>query len=825
MASNELADYIKESRRVGQSDTQIKEDLKNNGWQQIDIDQAFSSSGSFSLKNKKVVLGTVGLAAIVALVFLLPQFFRKNTDSPTPTPVLGENNSETGITPSYVEISPSVKDIPNYSAVAQKYGLNLTPNQEKSLDQNRFLLVDLDKTKLSAPKYNFDQMLNDFDSLGGGYILDRKPEDTKLVTPDIVLHAYHKYFELTLEQLEKGDLSKDLGDFLIGLHSNLALAVKNNTGLIKERYQNLESQIVLARVIFENKNAPSPDFFSNPDEESGYFEKDKTVDTAQNAKKILVKYSSDLTPDLVSKIQYDIDRIYSATDVGVSPLFGQYSDEVKTDYTQFTPRSHYTKSSALRAYFRTMMYLGRSSYFISKDIGIIDSNLLVKQFSIKSSTGIVPLDLWKKIMSVTGFYAGQSDDLTYTEWADYKNVTIGGSVSDSDLSSTANIKKLADNLVALRMPKILSDVVVDPDIASKTKADLLRGSMAFRIFGQRFTFDAWVLGSLTSGQESSDPKLPSTPSSLFISAALGDLRAKEYTKQFLQKDAGFSATDIDSFVGKLEQTKADIRKVKKNEWFASMGSAWLYVLGSLTHTFGAGYPGYMQASSFLDKQIQTFLGSFTELKHDTLLYAKQNYAEMGGGGDDERPTPPIAKGFVEPNVEFWNKFNELLDNTEQVFRQNNLFKDSSVVARLQSFREISDFYTSIAKKELQNQQITDDEYEKLRTTTLSFMVQPFDSSASDPDKDSGKVALIADVHTDAVKGQILYQATGKPYLMLALVGNENSPRVVVSLVYNHYELNGPIGKRLTDEDWKDWVYNQLDKLPAKNFWYQSLLVK
>jgi hypothetical protein len=26
------------------------------------------------------------------------------------------------------------------------------------------------------------------------------------------------------------------------------------------------------------------------------------------------------------------------------------------------------------------------------------------------------------------------------------------------------------------------------------------------------------------------------------------------------------------------------------------------------------------------------LGSYTELKHDTLLYVKQAYAEMGGGG-------------------------------------------------------------------------------------------------------------------------------------------------------------------------------------------------
>ena len=55
--------------------------------------------------------------------------------------------------------------------------------------------------------------------------------------------------------------------------------------------------------------------------------------------------------------------------------------------------------------------------------------------------------------------------------------------------------------------------------------------------------------------------------------------------------------------------------------------------GSLTHDFGASYPLYMQSPNFLDKQIQTSLGSYAELKHDTLLYAKQSYAEEGGGGE------------------------------------------------------------------------------------------------------------------------------------------------------------------------------------------------
>jgi hypothetical protein len=41
------------------------------------------------------------------------------------------------------------------------------------------------------------------------------------------------------------------------------------------------------------------------------------------------------------------------------------------------------------------------------------------------------------------------------------------------------------------------------------------------------------------------------------------------------------------------------------------------------------------------------LGSWAELKHDTILYAKQVYAELGGGGT-ARPSPKLAQGYVEP---------------------------------------------------------------------------------------------------------------------------------------------------------------------------------
>jgi hypothetical protein len=715
------------------------------------------------------------------------------------------------------------KEIPNYQPIKAKYGLHLTPNQEKYLDQNKFLLIDLNKTSFKAGE-NFDQMLNDFDSMGGGSILERKSEDTKLVTPDIMLHAYHKYLELTLEQLEQNELSKTLNDFLTSLHHNIVKAVQKNSGYIKERYQTLEAQIILARVLLDNKSPAKPTYFEIPDQETAYLKKDKNIDSFTNAKKILAKYSPDLPPELINQIKFDLEKIYTAKEIGSSPLFSQYQDNIKTDYTQFTPRSHYAKNSILRAYFRTMIYLGRSSYFLKKDLGITDINLLTKQFALKSDLGITPLDAWDKMMTITGFYAGTSDDLTYAQWRNFQIETLGPTItSDTDLVASENVGKMAGNLYQLKTPKIISDVIIDKNISQQTKIDLSRQTLAFKIFGQRFSLDAWILNDLTAGQEKTEIKLPSTPTALFIPAVFGDARAKNHCETFLKEKFGFSNDEVEKFLAKLNQRKIIIERMDENERINSISSLWLEVLATLTHPFDEKYPRYMQSNAFQDKQIQTFLGAYTELKHDTLLYAKQSYAEMGDGSEPG-VIPPVVKGFVEPNLDFWNKFNQLLERTEQFFSKNNLFKNRSPLARLVQFHEISKFYTSLAQKELSQQKISDDEYEKLRTTKLAFIADPFEAGQNIPDQNSAKVALVADIHTDLLKGQILYQATGNPYLMLVIIANQ-TPRLVAGLVYNHYEFTQPIGKRLTDEDWHNWVYQKTSKLPRKNLWYQSLLVK
>jgi hypothetical protein len=429
---------------------------------------------------------------------------------------------------------------------------------------------------------------------------------------------------------------------------------------------------------------------------------------------------------------------------------------------------------------------------------------------------------WKRMMDVTSFYAGPSDDLTYSDWRDFLTETLGTQAIRAELAlDSATIEKLRASVDGLRPPAVFGEAVIKPRNREEiTGATAREPSKSLRLFGQRFTLDAWVLGRLTG--QGSPSALPRRPSGLFVSAALGSRSAAEFAGQFLVRTAGFTAEQLAGFSSALQEVRSALEGIDDSGWFNSVGTHWLRVLGSQTQVFDEGYPLYMRGPAFSVKQIQTLLGSYAELKHDTLLYAKQSYAERGGGGE-ERELPPAPKGFVEPNLRFWNELQRLARFTLDGFKQRNLLPvTTEEFGVLDRFVNDVNFCAKIAEEELQGKPVGDGEYEALRALNLDYMAAPLEAGKV-LDREQRRVALIADIYTDVIDKQIVYEATAEPYVMIALIGNEGSPRLVTGLVFNHYELALPLGQRLTDENWKQTVYRHHGALPKKNFWYESLL--
>ena len=146
-----------------------------------------------------------------------------------------------------------------------------------------------------------------------------------------------------------------------------------------------------------------------------------------------------------------------------------------------------------------------------------------------------------------------------------------------------------------------------------------------------------------------------------------------------------------------------------------------------------------------------------------------------GGGLPE----PLVKGYVEPNVNFWKKALELLNNTENLLKEQNMLtqKASDATNRL---REEAQFLLNISEKELAGTTITDEEYDQIEcigatfeNISLDLVRQPDQyldgwSNVEGADK---KVALVADVYTA--------NADNNPDT-LAFEGNDQTFRVDIS---------------------------------------------
>ena len=222
----------------------------------------------------------------------------------------------------------------------------------------------------------------------------------------------------------------------------------------------------------------------------------------------------------------------------------------------------------------------------------------------------------------------------------------------------------------------------------------------------------------------------------------------------------------------------------------------------------------MQNQAWTLKQLETWLGSWAELKHDTILYAKQIYAEMGGGEE-----PQDDRGYVEPNPLVYGRLAALTRMTiDGLDSRGLLAKDAR--SSLEELEALALQLKTISEKELAQQALTDEEYELIRSfggQLEHFWLEALkDEGVDDPSAIiENPAALIADVATDP-NGQVLEEGTGYVSNIYAVVPVDGTLRIAKGAVYSYYEFPWPLDDRLTDEKWKGMLEN--GNVPEPPFW-------
>lgn len=477
----------------------------------------------------------------------------------------------------------------------------------------------------------------------------------------------------------------------------------------------------------------------------------------------------------------------------VSPIWDRedlpYEKKLIEDYTQYIPRGHYTRSDELKRYFKAMMWYGRMTMRARDAFETRRALLLVQAMRrAVASDGSTATELWQRIYEPTVFIVGKSDDLSYQEYGVLSDAIFGASPDLTAFADDAKLEAFTQAVRQLPPPQVNSMWVWITE--DKTEA-----TQGFRFMGQRFTLDAYVFGQMIWRNVGtlSDPR--GLPKGLDFLAAMG-------SEEALSILDAMGETHYENFDAQMSKVRGQIASLEMDSWTQNLYWSWLYALQPLIATKDERYPAFMGSQAWVRKDLHTALGSWTELKHDTILYAKQVMAEMGGG-----PAEGPPHGWVEPNPEAFARLLALAQMTRDGLDSRGLLTDLTR-ANLENLMSELQFLKKAAEEELAGRALSDDDYWHIQyfggVLEQLTLAAADTESPSDRNLEDQKAALIADVATGLdSSGDLaaLEEAIGSPTEIYVIL--PDSPwRIAVGAVYTYYEFPVPVADRMTDEQWQ-----------------------
>ncbi len=497
-----------------------------------------------------------------------------------------------------------------------------------------------------------------------------------------------------------------------------------------------------------------------------------------------------------------------------SPIMG-----TTIHYTQFNPRGHYTRSEQLGRYFRAMMWYGLIGFELrDDDLGKRQTRqalLITRLLANDTQTA----SLWERIYEPTEFFVGGADDLSYNDYLPIAQSTLGADLADEALADDAKLDSfIAQAKADLPEPRI-APFFFAADASGNQVGDPQVQGRQFRLMGQRFIPDSYVLQQLVSPLvgEPGPTTARDMPIGLDVMAALGSQRARTILIDDYQQDR------YKNYTSQLDKVTAEMSATKLEEWTGNLYWGWLYSLRPLLQPTGEGYPTFMQSEEWLDKELSTTSSSWAQLRHDTILYAKQSGAEMGAG------EPAAPKGYVEPYPEVYGRLAYLAYRSREGLQSRGMLPEKLADA-YERFEDTLLFLKTVAEKQLTNEPRTTEEYERIQwfggeLERLTLQVVEGAEHASRwfeiTNETDRNLACIADVHTSF--DSALEVGVGPAYRIYVVVPHpDGGLQITKGGVFSYHEFTWPASDRLTDEKWQLLLAS--GDAPAQPKWTKSFTV-
>lgn len=510
----------------------------------------------------------------------------------------------------------------------------------------------------------------------------------------------------------------------------------------------------------------------------------------------------------------------------------------REDYTQYMPRGHYTMSEDLKSYFRVMMHYGRKAFMLKNPSATLSALLITEDLR---TSGL--MDVHEKFSGVLDQLVGRTDDPSPRDYsalmekvlaasapAAKQEVNIsqelGGSDRERSMARTETLSEFI-RLARKELPpqRIVSQQTRTSLEESMTQEERLAETTGFKFFGQRYTADAEFFQKLTSPSVGDGDNPKNLPSALEVMSLLGSSPAKH----MLPEDWW---TSVPKYEESFRKLRTEAEGYSEETWNESAYMSWLRSLSSL-FVPPESKQFFMHTDTWGYKSLNAALGSWSELKHDTILYAEQSYAELGAGGD-EGPFPPASyappsiKGYVEPVPGFFRRLGNLNGRIQELLETKG-FLTNEYKEKLTAFGDLTRTAEQISRKEVAGDPITEEDYAWIREMPNRFhagLLLP-EGIGDIIDPKYLQMALIADVATDAFSGRVLLEGVGRPQELHVIVKDYwGGTRIAEGAAYTHYEFID--SRRWTDEEWKELVYtpgNRSRLAEKEHPWYGDLQLR
>ncbi|WP_437928698.1 DUF3160 domain-containing protein [Sorangium sp. So ce291] len=516
-----------------------------------------------------------------------------------------------------------------------------------------------------------------------------------------------------------------------------------------------------------------------------------------------------------SEVQSFVGAAMQATGIQQRVLFGV---QRSIDFSQFKPRGHYAGDPELESYFRSMIWLGRIDFRLIETQD--DGSQILRRRQVESAIALrrlldsSALAEYQAIDAAISAFVGEHDYMTLEEVDELLTALNAPNGIDAVDDAT-----LAGAIVKgqFGQQRIASHVMTRKAGGAST----FPLNLSFALFGQRYTVDSHVFSNLVYD------RLPTrvVPDPLDVAfAALGNDQALGLLGDELDVEANYP--------GELSALRVLVDEHPEQYWEGSLYTSWLGALRTLSPGAGtpaADLPAVARSDAWGRRLLNTQLSSWAQLRHNNVLYVKQSYTS---NASCEYPD-----AYVDPYPEFFDAVVGFAERAQEL---------TATIDLEPGFRsQVQDYFGRVARinltlGEMARAQRSGQPHSKEH---LAFINQAVTTNMNcdgtvlghtgwyselhfDPLQAVEMDPAITDVHTD-IGGDlpvprppsVLHVGTGVPRLMVMTVDSCQGPRAYAGVVSAYHEVLEDGLVRLTDEEWKTRVYDDLPVVP----WLAPLL--